>query len=213
MTKKETKKGEFYFGSVELLSISLVGLVIAAVMLVISMQSSYADKYQLMIAGVSNLGLSANVDELKEDKDTIYLIELIDRGLMSPMKNPFYDTKYCDTTSSSVTFKEEEPIVTLKCGEYLIDKQDLSDSEFSIYKVTEWSSTKRNSNESRKLYNYKRSGKNAFTQFYEEDMFLYAFNKENSTKYKKINEIPKKYNVFSKKFYRHKQKVSTIKEK
>ncbi len=215
MTKKnKTKKNEFYFGGVEFLSISILCLVIAAVFLVISMQSSYTDKYEVMRSGASTLGLNANVEELKAEKNTIYLVELIDRGLMSPMKNPFHDTKYCDTTSSSVTFKGEQPIVTLKCGEYLIDKQNLADKKYNIYRVTEWDTTKNhNDNESRKLFNYKVNGKNGFSSFYEEDMFLYAFNLEHSTKYKKVSKIPEKYHVYSKKFYRHKQKVATINKK
>ena len=61
------------------------------------------------------------------------------------------------------------------------------------------------------LYNYKVNGKDAFKEFYEKNMFLYAFNVENSVEYDTVEEIPPEYGVYSKTFYRKKTDVGKVK--
>jgi len=59
------------------------------------------------------------------DKGTMYLSEMLDLNLISPIKNPF-NGKECDIYESKVDFSEDIKRVTLKCGEYLIDNEKIN---------------------------------------------------------------------------------------
>ncbi len=216
--KKELKKRkkEKGFSAIELLSIALLVLVVAAIFLVIALQSSYNDKYQVFQYSATQFGVNATGFQFQDEKREIFLKELIDNKAISPIKNPFYEPKYCDTANSKVRFDSNgvDKYVTLKCGEYLIEEQSVSDKTFTIYKVTEWKEKKKKDNdEERILFNYIKNGKNAFAESYEENMFLYAFNEENGTTYWDVSMIPQEYGVYQKTFYRSKTKVGTVEAK
>ena len=143
----------------------------------------------------------------------VLLKELVDKEAISPIKNPFHEPKFCDTANSKVRFASNgtDKYVTLKCGEYLIDEQPVSDKKFTIYKVSEWSEKKKHDDdEERVLYNYKKDGKDGFDEFYEANMFLYALNEEYGTFYWDVSVVPAGYGVYSKTFYRTKTKVATV---
>lgn len=214
MNKKkevEKRKKEKGFSASELLTISLVVLVVAAIFLVIAMQSSYDDKYHVFQYSATQFGVNATGFQFEDTKEEIFLKDLIDSEAISPIKNPFHEPKYCDTANSKVRFDNDKKYVTLKCGEYLIEEQSVSDKKFTIYKVTEWKEEKKHDDDQERiLYNYIKDGKDGFTEFYEKNMFLYAFNTEHGTDYWSVEGIPTEYGVYTKTFYRSKTKIATV---
>ncbi len=208
----KNRKHEKGFGGLELLSVAVVCLIIAAVFLVIALQSSYNDKYQVMQYNATQLAVNATGFQFQSINNEVYLKEMIDFGAMSNVKNPFYDTKYCDTANSKLVFEGDKKYVTLKCGEYVIDNQYVAEKKFTIYKITAWHETKKSGdNQETILYNYKdENGNDVFKESYEKNMFLYAFNLENDYEYNDVEEIPSDFNVYSKTYYRKKTEVAKV---
>ena len=68
----------------------------------------------------------------------VYLYELIDDGLVSEVKNNFSGDEFCDYYESKVEFEDDKKLVTLKCGSYLIYRQDITEKDYSIYRVNNW---------------------------------------------------------------------------
>ena len=77
----------------------------------------------------------ANLDSFK-NLNTVYLDEVIKEELMDNIKNPFGGGN-CDETASRVDIVSGAPYTTLKCGDYLIDNQNIKDvKEVKLYKVS-----------------------------------------------------------------------------
>ncbi len=213
--KKELKKRkkEKGFSAAELLGVALVVLVVAAIFLIIALQTSYDEQYQTLQNSATQFVIQATGFQFQDTKSEIFLKELIDKEAISPIKNPFHNPKFCDTANSKVRFASNgvDKYVTLKCGEYLIEDQSAADKTFTIYKTSEWSEKKKNDDDEEiVLYNYKKDGKDGFSDFYEANMFLYALNEEYGTSYWDISVVPATYGVYSKTFYRTKTKVATV---
>ena len=213
--KKELKKRkkEKGFSAAELLGVALVVLVVAAIFLVIALQTSYDEKYDTFQNSATQFGVQATGFQFQDTKNEIFLKELVDKEAISPVKNPFHEPKFCDTANSKVSFASNgtDKYVTLKCGEYLIDNEPVSAKKFTIYKVSEWSEKKKHDDDEEiVLYNYKKDGKDGFSEFYEANMFLYALNEQYGTFYWDVSVVPAEYGVYSKTFYRTKTKVATV---
>ena len=206
MINKKNKKG---FGAYEMLTVCVMLLIIVVVSLAYVFKTDYNEKYKVMQYNARMLGLSvANLALSNEMKEVYYLDELIDEGVYSEIKNPFQGPKYCDTMESKVEILDNKKYVTLKCGNYLIAKEDFLLKKYKIYQVSDWSTKKRKQdNENRKFYNYMEKQQEAFSSYLEHDCFLYEYNKKNGTAYEKVEEIPKEVTVKQKKLYRHKQVV------
>ena len=143
--------------------------------------------------------------------DTVYLDEAIKEEFIGNIKSPFGGGN-CDVTQSKVNFVEGKPYVTLKCGDYLIDKAVFNDKDsVDLFKVTAWSEKeiKGDDVETIELYNCTKDGKEVYDQYYEELYFIVKMNSDNQTNYYFANDIPKdKCTVVKKNFYRHKEKVT-----
>lgn len=199
------------FGSKEMLSISTICLILSMILLIISIQSNYEEKYKIMEYNARMFGLGATVYENKEKNSPVYMIELLDNNLFSNIKNPFGGDEYCSSTESKVEYDNEKKYITLRCGNYVIDHQYIADKEYKIYRVGQWKEKKIVKNAQRiEAYNYKVNGDDAFDEVYDKDMFLYAFNKKTSQNYEKVEQIPRKYGVYTKTFYRTKKLVQLI---
>ena len=213
LKKREKEKG---FSAAELLGVALVVLIVAAIFLVIALQTGYDEKYKTFQSSATQFGVNATGFQFQDTKDEIFLKELIDKEAISPIQNPFNNPKFCDTANSKVRFDSNgvDKYVTLKCGDYLIYEQSVSDKKFTIYKTSEWRENKKHDDDEEKvLYNYKKDGKDGFDEFYEANMFLYALNEENGTSYWDVSVVPEEYGVYSKKFYRTKTKLATVEAK
>lgn len=201
------------FGSREILTVSTVCLILAAILLVIAIKSSYGEKYSVMEYNARVFGLNATTYLMENNNDAVSMMELLDNGLFTQVKNPFGGEKYCNASESKVEYRDEKKYVTLRCGSYLIDHQYIAEEEYQIYKVGAWSDKKLEKAQEIIAYNYKENGKDGFDDVYDEMMFLYAFNKKMNKDYEKIEDIPEQYQVYQKKLYRSKTLIEVVDNK
>lgn len=201
------------FGSREILTVSTVCLILAAILLVIAIKSSYGEKYSVMEYNARVFGLNATTYLMENNNDSVSMMELLDHGLFTQVKNPFGGEKYCDTAESRVEYIDEKKYVTLKCGPYLIDHQYIAEESYQIYKVGEWTEKKMSDAQSRVFYNYKMNGSDGFDAYYDQAMFLYAFNKKMNQNYEDVRDIPSRYQVYSKTLYRSKKLIEVVDNK
>ncbi len=134
-----------------------------------------------------------------------YLDEVVDNKLMKDIKSPF-GGKFCDGNESKVGLENDKVYVTLKCGDRLIEHtSEEAIEEAVIYKVTQWSDTKRNgSNQERTVYNCINNNKEVFDRYLEEVDFIYNVNKKYNQQNTSIENIKESCKVKSKTVYRTK---------
>ncbi len=143
--------------------------------------------------------------------NTVYLEEVINEELISNIKNPF-GAGNCDVTESKVDMIKGEPYATLKCGEYLIDKQNIKDvNEVKLFKVSPWQEEKLEGDnvEEKVFYNCKKDDKNLFENYVEEGYLVAKINYEYDTYYYfKDNITDECDEIVEKTFYRTKEKFN-----
>ncbi len=194
-------------GAYEILCISLICLTFAIVLLSCVLKSDETEKYQVMANNARLFGISS-ISYGIEDYDSIYLGELVQDGLISRIKNSFSGEVYCDPYQSKVEFQMQKKFITLQCGNYLIKNQYIASNSYDIYKVGEWKKGITSQDDDQMIgYNYYSNGSLDFGTYYEEDAFLYLFNLKNDTYYKKIEDIPNRYQVVKSVFSRKIKKV------
>lgn len=198
------------FGTYEILTVFVMLLIIVVVLLAGVFKTDYKEKYAVMENNARMFSLTVTNLYLENGtQDVYYLQEIIDKRLLSNIKNPFKGDKYCDTFTSKVKIVDNKKYVTLECGNYLVYQQDSLDKPYSIYQVGSWSSKKPSGKvQTAIFYNYQKDNKDVFSENLEEDIFLYEFNKLNGTNYEDIQEIPKKYHIFKETMYRYMEKVN-----
>ena len=137
--------------------------------------------------------------------DTVYLGEAIDEKLIEGIKSPVGGGD-CSISESKVTFKDGNPLVTLRCGDYLIDSENVNATDkMKIYKVGKWEEKKLENGGEKTLYNCKKDKKLVYDEYYEELYFVSRINKDNDTEYYFVKDIKDTCEVVSKKFYRTKE--------
>ena len=198
------------FGAYEMLTVCVMLLIIVVVALAYVFKTDYKEKYKVIRYNAKMFGLSvSNLSFADESKNVYYLQELVDSKLYSNVKNPFQGDKFCDNYLSKVEIQENKKFVTLECGNYLVYNQDVADKKYAVYQKTEWSSKKhKNDNQETVFYNYQIDGKDVFDRWLEKDIFLYEYNKKNSTDYLDISEVSGEASVQEKTMYRYVKKVS-----
>lgn len=143
--------------------------------------------------------------------NTVYLDEVIYEDLMDNIKNPFGGGN-CDTTQSKVDLVEGRPFTTLKCGDYLIDKEKIKDlNEVKIYKISEWKEEKITGDniEERKFYNCKKDGELLYDEYVEEGYLVAKINYDFDTSHYYIDQINNECGeLLEKTFYRTKEKFN-----
>lgn len=200
------------FGSREILTVSVVCLILAAILLTISIKTSNREKYKVLEYNARLFAVSATTYQMENNNNAVYMIELLDNELFARVKNPFGGDKYCDIVESKVEYQDEKKYVTLRCGAYLIDHQHVASEKYNIYKVSDWTEEQPKKNaEVMTAYNYKvENDKDGFDLVYNDVMFLYAFNKKMGQNYEKIADIPTEYHVYSKTLYRTKTLIDVV---
>ena len=121
----------------------------------------------------------ANISSFR-NLNMVYLEEVINEELLNNIKNPFGGGN-CDATESKVDIIDGKPYTTLRCGNYLIDKENIKDVEKThIYKISEWSSSKIDGEniEEKVFYNCKKDGKNLYENFLEEGFLVAKINND-----------------------------------
>ena len=198
------------FGTYEILTVFVMLLIIVVVLLAGVFKTDYKEKYAVMENNARMFSLTvANLYLEDGTQDVYYLQTIMDKRLLSNIKNPFKGDKYCDAFTSKVQIIDNKKYVTLECGNYLIYQQDSLDKPYSIYQVGSWSSKKPEGKvQETTFYNYQKNNKNGFSEGLEEDIFLYEFNKLNGTNYETIKDVPEKYHISKETMYRYMKKVN-----
>ena len=127
-----------------------------------------------------------------------------EKNLIKEVKNSFSGDESCDLYASKVEFVDDKKMVTLQCGNYLIYKQDITDKNYDIYKVDDWSFEKKDGKDidTIDVYSLNKNGKDLLNGFYEEDLFVKLVASNYGDEYNSLEQIEKDFDVKSKKAYR-----------
>lgn len=197
-------------GTYEFLTIAVTCLVLSAILLFIVINNSQKEKYQVFRYNAKTVGINAVNYNNETSEDVVYLYELINNNLVTRIKNNFSGDDYCDMYESKVVFSGSSKKVTLKCGEYLIYNQDVTDKKYNIYKVSDWSFNKINGNDvdTVKVYGLMKNGKNLLDGYYEKELFIKLVRDNYGDKYNSLQDIKENYKVDEKTAYRKRTLVS-----
>lgn len=141
--------------------------------------------------------------------ETVYLEEAIDEKVIDKIKNPTGRGE-CDPKESKVVFEDGNSLVTLRCGDYLIDNENIMDEDsMKLYKVGKYQEKKLTGKnvEKKELYNCKKDKKLLYPEYYEELYFIVKLNKDNGTDYYYAKDVKDTCKVVTKTFYREKELV------
>ena len=180
-------------GSYEFLTVVVVCLILASILLVLSIRNGETDKRELFRYNAKTIGINAIDYEYRKASSIVYLYELIDDGLVSEVKNNFSGDKFCDYYESKVEFEDDKKLVTLKCGNYLIYRQDITEKDYSIY---------RNNIDVKDVYSLTKNGKDLLGGYYEEGLFVKLVMDKYGEEYNSLKDIKKDFDVLEKKAYR-----------
>ena len=166
-------------------------------------------KLQIMKKDAINFSrvVSMNLSSF-HNSGNVYLGEVIDEKLMNKIKNPL-GRGYCSSSESNVEITNNRYYVTLKCGNFLIERADFSTKkDVDIYSLTDWKEERVNeTDEIQRFYNCKVDGKEVFEEYYEELYFVYQINKKYKTNYYSIDAVQETCEVINKDYYRTKEKM------
>ena len=197
-------------GTYEFLTVAVTCLVLSAILLFIVINNNQKEKYEVFRYNAKTVGINAVNYNNKTSDDVVYLYELINSNLVTRIKNNFSGDEYCDMYESKVVFSGSSKKVTLKCGEYLIYNQDVTDKKYNIYKVSDWSFDEINGDnvDTTKVYGLIKNGKNLLDGYYEEELFIKLVRDNYGDKYNSLKSIKKNYKVDEKIAYRKRTLVS-----
>ena len=197
-------------GTYEFLTVAVTCLILSAILLFIVINNNQKEKYQVFRYNAKTVGINAVNYNNETSEDVVYLYELINSNLVTRIKNNFSGDEYCDMYESKVVFSGSSKKVTLKCGEYLIYNQDVTDKEYDIYKVSDWSFNKINGNDvdTVKVYGLMKNGKNLLDGYYEKELFIKLVRDNYGDKYNSLQDIKENYKVDEKTAYRKRTLVS-----
>ena len=197
-------------GTYEFLTVAVTCLILSAILLFIVINNNQKEKYQVFRYNAKTVGINAVNYNNETSEDVVYLYELINSNLVTRIKNNFSGDEYCDMYESKVVFSGSSKKVTLKCGEYLIYNQDVTDKKYNIYKVSDWSFNKINGNDvdTVKVYGLMKNGKNLLDGYYEKELFIKLVRDNYGDKYNSLKDIKENYKVDEKTAYRKRTLVS-----
>lgn len=197
-------------GTYEFLTVAVTCLILSAILLFIVINNTQKEKYEVFKYNAKTVGINAVNYNNETSEDVVYLYELINNNLVTRIKNNFSGDEYCDMYESKVVFSGSSKKVTLKCGEYLIYNQDVTDKKYNIYKVSDWSFNKINGNDvdTVKVYGLMKNGKNLLDGYYEKELFIKLVRDNYGDKYNSLKDIKENYKVDEKTAYRKRTLVS-----
>lgn len=195
------------FGKYEILTVIVLMLIIFCILSINMFGGVSKQKIETMKKSAISFtsAVTTNIDTFHYT-EKVYLQEVIDEKLIKPIKSPVGGGK-CSSADSYVELINGQPYVTLNCNNVLIEKEDFSGKNISVYKVSKWMEEKKKDDmEERILYNCKSNGKEMYDRYYEELYFVYEINKKYDTDYYFVSDI-KDCEVVSKTFYRTKELI------
>lgn len=187
----------------EFLVISLVVLVMTVILLGFVIRNGEREGFQVFRYNAKTFAINS-IRDSDTTSGTVYLYEMIDKGLVSKIKNNFSGDKFCDIYESKVEFTNDGRLVTLSCGNYLIYRQDILDKDYDVYKISEWTSKKLSGKNVDEVvvYSINSNDNRIFGNYYEKDLFIKLVSNEYGNKYDSLEKIAEDYGVISKKMYR-----------
>ena len=197
-------------GTYEFLTVAVTCLILSAILLFIVINNTQKEKCQVFRYNAKTVGINAVNYNNETSEDVVYLYELINSNLVTKIKNNFSGDEYCDMYESKVVFSGSSKKVTLKCGEYLIYNQDVTDKKYNIYKVSDWSFDEINGDnvDTVKVYGLMKNGKNLLDGYYEKELFIKLVADNYGDKYNSLKDIKENYKVDEKTAYRKRTLVS-----
>ena len=190
--------------ALEFLVIVVVCLILSLVLVFIVISDTEKEKYEVFRYNAKIVGLNAINLNANSSNTTTYLFELVDNNLVTKIKNNFSGDKFCDLYESKVIFDNSGKKVTLKCGNYIIYNQDVTDKDYNIYKVSEWSFDKIEGDyvDKEEVYAILNDGENLLGDYFEKDLFIKLVSKNYGSKYNSLESIKNDFNVDVKTIYR-----------
>ena len=197
------------FGKFEILTVIVLVLVIICVLSMTifgGVSSQKLDTMKKSAIGFSS-AVTTNISTF-HNSENVYLQEIVDEKLLSPIKNPF-GMGNCSGSESYVEIIDGEPFVTLKCNNILIEKENFSKKEVNAYKVSKWMEEKKKDDmEEKVLYNCGLDGGMKFNEYYDELYLVYMLNKEYGTSYYYLADVDKNHCLLeTRTFYRTKELI------
>ena len=178
------------FGKIEILISIMMIMIVSYIIITSFMENSKKIRYISMRQSASNFtyAVVTNIASFSNHFN-VYLQEVIDENLLEKIKNPISGGS-CDSKESKIEYIDNKPYVTLKCGNYLIDKEKITANfNVTIYKISDWNKNIPDSGNYEKKELYTCLNNNKYNDYYEELYFLYMINKDYNKKYTSINEI------------------------
>ena len=196
----------------EVMTIVAILLVVFAFLFYIILNSTSSQKFETMKENANSLAkaVATNISSFHYS-NTVYLGEVIDEGFLHSIKNPFGGGD-CDVSESRVDIVDGKAYATLKCGKYLLEKVDFSDTkDVPFYEVGDWSEKQPEGEdvEEETLYNCLEDDKEVFDHYLEELYFVYRVNKQYETDVYFAKDVDNSgvCEVVSKTFYRNHKEV------
>ena len=126
------------FAKFEVLSVIVLLICIGAFLMYQVLGGASSQQLSTMRDSASNFAKAVIADSNSfVNSDNVYLDEAIDSGLMNSISSPFGGK--CDGSETRYFMNDGTPSVTLKCGKYLINEENVSNvKKAKIYKVSEW---------------------------------------------------------------------------
>ena len=210
--KQKNKSG---LASMELLlALAFIIVIVAIVAWLFLSNDNNKRKYEVFAENARDFSVRVSEyrDRYVKYDDVIYLADLVNDNYIKAFKNPFGGGTTCDLYESKVEIiSSNKKYVTLRCGDYLIDKQETSSNDYKIYKVSDWKDKVSNSElvQSAKLYNYQKDGKSVLPSYVTEKELIDSYNTNENQNIKSLEEIDlKEFAVTTKTFYRTKELVA-----
>ncbi len=195
-------------GRFETIIVILLLLVIFAFLFKVLLDGVGGKDFNAMRSNAANFGKTVNTNaNFFHNSSMVSLGEAIGEKTIKQIKSPV-GKGYCDESESEVVLEDGKYLVTLRCGDYLIEKEALTSiDKAKIYKVGKWSEDKSAGSDHTTLYNCENSGKEVYPDYYEEQYFIYRVNQDNGTGYFSVKEAENSCTVLSKEVYRTKEEV------
>lgn len=181
-------KNNFGYTSYKVLTVIVLLIVISAILLTSIIRISSVQKFSIMKKSARNFSKYVALSD-DADNNVFYLRELVEGDHLEKIRSPF-SSGYCDMNESMIEIDGLKKYITLKCDEYIINHAESNADDYEIYKVSKWSTTKKDDNDQKiESYNCEVNGKKIFAEIYDADNFLYYINNKYKKNYQDITEI------------------------
>ena len=194
-------------GRFETIIVILLLLVIFAFLAKVVLNSVSGKNFTTMRNDAVNFGKAVSANAyFYQNSEKVTLAEAVAEESLSKIKNPVGEG-YCDETESKVVIHDGKYLVTLRCGDYLIDNESIPTMDKApIYEVGKWSEEKIDGADKVTLYNCEKDGKEVYPEYYDALYFIYKVNYDFSVGYMNVDDINQVCKVLKKDVYREKKK-------